>query len=85
VHGALREAARVTRPGGRVIVLVPPPVPDRVGGLTLASSYPLRLLGVPTRIWAYHRDIPPPGSGPVSGRAYTTTQRSIGRACIHVG
>jgi hypothetical protein len=53
---ALREAARVTRPGGRVVVLVPPPVPQQTGGLTLDSAYPIRLLGVPARIWAFDRD-----------------------------
>lgn len=52
----LGEAARVTRPGGRVIVLSPPPVPRPPAGLTLAGSDPLRLLGVSTRIWAYDRD-----------------------------
>jgi hypothetical protein len=51
----LREAARVTRPGGRVVVLVPPPVPDRADGLTLAASYPVELLGVPARIWVFDR------------------------------
>jgi 23S rRNA G2445 N2-methylase RlmL len=55
-RGALREAARVTRPGGRVIVLAPPPVPDPAPGLVLAGSYPLRLLGVPARIWAFDRN-----------------------------
>ena len=53
---ALREAARVTRPGGRVVVLVPPPIPQQTGGLTLTGSYPIRLLGVPARIWAFDRD-----------------------------
>jgi hypothetical protein len=53
---ALQEAARVTRRGGRVVVLVPPPVPRQVAGLTLAASYPIRLLGVPARIWAFDRD-----------------------------
>lgn len=52
---ALTEMARVTRPGGRVVVLVPPPVPRGLGGLDLASSYPLRLLGVPTRMWVFIR------------------------------
>ncbi|MGH3437943.1 MAG: TRM11 family SAM-dependent methyltransferase [Pseudonocardiaceae bacterium] len=53
---ALTEMARVTRPGGHVVVLVPPPVPRSLSGLNLASSYPLRLLGVSTRIWAFDRD-----------------------------
>ena len=52
---ALAEMARVTRPGGRVVVLVPPPVPRGLGGLDLTSSYPLRLLGVSTRIWVFDR------------------------------
>jgi 23S rRNA G2445 N2-methylase RlmL len=54
VQGALREAARVTRPGGRVVVLVPS-VPQPAPGLTLSGSYPLRLLGVPARIWVFDR------------------------------
>ena len=54
VQGALREAARVTRPGGRVVVLVPS-VPAPPAGLTLSGSYPLRLLGVPARIWVFDR------------------------------
>lgn len=49
----LREAARVTRPGGRVVLLAPPPLPRRAAGLVLAGSHPVRLLGVPARIWAY--------------------------------
>jgi tRNA G10 N-methylase Trm11 len=52
---ALTEMARVTRPGGRVVVLVPPPVPRGLRELGLASSYPLRLLGVSTRIWVFDR------------------------------
>ncbi|MBV8541294.1 MAG: methyltransferase domain-containing protein [Pseudonocardiales bacterium] len=52
---ALTEMARVTHPGGHVVVLVPPPVPRSLSGLNLASSYPLRLLGVSTRIWAFER------------------------------
>ncbi|MGH3907123.1 MAG: methyltransferase domain-containing protein [Pseudonocardiaceae bacterium] len=53
---ALAEMARVTRPGGRVVILVPPPVPRSLSGLDIAGSYPLRLLGVSTRIWAFDRD-----------------------------
>jgi tRNA G10 N-methylase Trm11 len=56
MRSVLGEAARVTRPGGRVVVLAPPPVPRQAGGLVLASSYPLRVLGVSARIWAFgHR------------------------------
>jgi len=58
VRGALREAARVTRPGGRVVVLVPPPAPGHIDGLAPAGSYPIRLLGVPARIWVL--DYSPP-------------------------
>jgi 23S rRNA G2445 N2-methylase RlmL len=54
VQGALREAARVTRPGGRVVVLVPS-LPQPPAGLTLSGSHPLRLLGVPARIWVFDR------------------------------
>jgi tRNA G10 N-methylase Trm11 len=54
-RGVLREAARVTRPGGRVVVLVPPPTPGPAAGLTLSASYPLQLLGVLARIWVFDR------------------------------
>jgi SAM-dependent methyltransferase len=47
---ALAELARVTRPGGHVVVLVPPPVPRGVSRLDLTGTYSLRLLGVSTRI-----------------------------------
>jgi 23S rRNA G2445 N2-methylase RlmL len=52
----LEEAARVTRPGGRVVILLPPPVPDDPAGLTLAGSHPVRVLGAPATIWVYRRD-----------------------------
>jgi tRNA G10 N-methylase Trm11 len=54
MRSLLGQAARVTRPGGRVVVLAPPPVPHQPG-LVPARSYPLRLLGVPTRIWVFGR------------------------------
>jgi 23S rRNA G2445 N2-methylase RlmL len=54
MRSLLGEAARVTRPGGRVVLLAPPPVPRRPG-LVPAGSYPLRLLGVATRIWLFDR------------------------------
>ena len=55
MRSLLGEAARVTCPGGRVVVLAPPPVPHRPT-LAPAGSYPLRLLGVPTRIWLFDRE-----------------------------
>jgi tRNA G10 N-methylase Trm11 len=55
LRAVLREAARVTRPGGRVVLLASAPLPNRCTGLVLARSYPVRLLGVPARIWAYDR------------------------------
>lgn len=55
MRGFLGEAARVTRNGGRVIVVAPPPVPGQPPALMPAGSYQLRLLGVPTRIWAFGR------------------------------
>jgi 23S rRNA G2445 N2-methylase RlmL len=55
LRDALREFARVTRPGGRVVVLVPPPTPRNPRGLTLLGAHQLRLLGTPTRIWVYGR------------------------------
>lgn len=56
VSRALREAARVTRPGGQVTVLLPPPVPKDLAGLTLTESHPVHVLGTPARIWVYARD-----------------------------
>jgi 23S rRNA G2445 N2-methylase RlmL len=55
LRGVLREAARVTRPGGRIVLLAPPPLPHQVAGLVQAGSHPIRLLGVAARIWVYDR------------------------------
>jgi 23S rRNA G2445 N2-methylase RlmL len=57
-HAALAEMSRATRVGGRVVVLVPPPVPRSLPGLRLVESHPIRLLGVPTRIWVFDRVAP---------------------------
>lgn len=55
LRAVLGEAARVTRPGGRVVALTPA-VPHQAPDLVPAGSYPIRLLGVPARIWVYdHR------------------------------
>jgi tRNA G10 N-methylase Trm11 len=53
---ALTEATRVTRPGGRVVFLVPPPMPKDPAGLTLTEIHPIRVLGTPAKIWVYTRD-----------------------------
>lgn len=52
----LGELARVTRPGGRVVVLVPE-LPRAVlpPGLRLRDRVPIRLLGFKTTIWGYDR------------------------------
>lgn len=47
----------MTVPGGRVVLLAPPPLPREDGGLVqAAASCPIRLLGVPARIWVYERN-----------------------------
>ncbi len=52
---AMAEMGRVTRPDGRVVVLVPPPIPRGLSGLDPIGTYQLRLLGVSTRIWVFQR------------------------------
>lgn len=69
---ALAELARVTRPDGRVVILVPPPVPRRLNGLAVTGTHPLRLLGVSTRIWAFERSTEPHGH---STRSRDTARR----------
>jgi 23S rRNA G2445 N2-methylase RlmL len=56
LRSVLGEMARVTRPGGRVVVLVPQ-LPHAVvpGSLRLQDWVRIRLLGTRTTIWAYDR------------------------------
>ena len=53
---ALAELARVTRPGGRVILLAPnlpgPVVPRE---LRRTDRFPIKLLGTPTSVWVFAR------------------------------
>lgn len=60
-RAVLGEAARVTRPGGRVVLLAPR-LRRAVVPATLrpAGSYRLRLLGTWTRLWCYGRTDPHP-------------------------
>lgn len=60
LRAVLGEASRVTRPGGRVVLLVPD-LPRAVvpPELRRTDRLPLRLLGTKTTIWAYDR-IPSP-------------------------
>lgn len=56
IGDALGELARVTRPGGRVVVLVPNVPRSAVPcSLRLDQRHPLRLLGTRTTLWAYDR------------------------------
>lgn len=61
-RAVLAEAARVTQPGGRVVVLVPR-LPRAAVPPTLrsAGSHRIRLLGTWTRLWCYDRTDPRPG------------------------
>jgi ubiquinone/menaquinone biosynthesis C-methylase UbiE len=53
---ALRQMARVTKPGGHVVLLAPR-VPAAVlpPSLELAGSFGVRLLGVNVTTWHYRR------------------------------
>lgn len=56
LRSVLGEMARVTRPGGRVVLLaseLPRPAVDE--RLRLRDRFPIRLLGTRTTIWAYDR------------------------------
>lgn len=56
LRAALSELARVTRPGGRIVLLVPEiPAAAVPTALRRCGRYPLRLLGTKTAIWAYDR------------------------------
>jgi 23S rRNA G2445 N2-methylase RlmL len=52
----LGEMTRVTRPAGRVVLLVPE-IPRAIvpAGLAFGERFRLRLLGTPTSIWSYAR------------------------------
>jgi tRNA G10 N-methylase Trm11 len=56
LRSVLREMARVTRPGGRVVLLVPQ-LPHAVvpGTLRVRDRLRIRLLGTRTTIWVYDR------------------------------
>jgi SAM-dependent methyltransferase len=56
LRAALREMARVTRPGGRVVLLAPAlPRAAVPRALSQAHSYRIRLLGTWTRMWCFDR------------------------------
>jgi SAM-dependent methyltransferase len=56
LRSVLTECVRVTRPGGRLVLLAPAIARDLVPeGLRLTDRIPIRLLGTKTTIWAYNR------------------------------
>jgi hypothetical protein len=56
LRDVLGEAARVTVPGGRIVLLAPA-IPRTVLPATLSTAerHPLRLLGTKTTLWVYLR------------------------------
>jgi hypothetical protein len=58
LRSVLREMARVTRPGGRVVLLVPQ-LPRVVvpGSLRLRDRFRIRLLGMATTIWDFDQTV----------------------------
>jgi tRNA G10 N-methylase Trm11 len=56
LRAALYEMTRVTRPGGRMILLSPNiPRDSTPSNLKLTKRIPIRILGTKTTIWAYER------------------------------
>jgi SAM-dependent methyltransferase len=56
LNDVMSELARVTRPGGRVVVLAPEiPAEVRPSRLRALERYRVDLLGTPATIWAYER------------------------------
>jgi SAM-dependent methyltransferase len=56
LRNVLAEMARLTRPGGRVVVLAPDvPAGAVPAALRRRSHHRLRLLGQPTTMWCYDR------------------------------
>jgi tRNA G10 N-methylase Trm11 len=56
LRAALRQIARVTKPGGQVVLLAPQvPAAALPPSLRLAGSFPVRLLGVRVTTWHYRR------------------------------
>jgi tRNA G10 N-methylase Trm11 len=56
LRAVLGELARVTRPGGRIVLLAPKiPAPVVPKSLRQTERHPITLLGTRTAIWAYVR------------------------------